>query len=610
MISKLKEFYRGHSFSMWFHPLHMINRLKQWLKDTGIRNKIIVSFVPLIIIPLFTLSYIFNTVFNNKIIDRKIISIQDNSGLITTRIESILKNCESCSSMLTISISNIMMKTNSSDDLEYIHANNKIASEISNAQVIFPEVASVAFIDNNNRIYSNSSEILSSELNEDYYTLNYFIFSTNGVNLYFPMGLRNSLVTNPNERTLTIGKKIIDISTGNSLGNLFLNINEKTLSAIFKKLKSNNDSTYFIIDEYNRIISSSDEKMLLTNFTDDKVLDLSKTSDSFSTIKVYDYQNMLITGKSFSNNDWRLITLTPMSSITKDTKNMSNLILLISVLCFIFILIISRILSRLITKPIILLKNEMLKVNEDNLNVNIHVNSKDEIGSLSRSFLKMLKRVQDLIEKVSEEQRQKRDFELALISSQVKPHFLYNTLDTIYVLNEMNRKEDVQITTKALADFYRSMLSQGRDIITLKEELASLKNYLLIQNIRYSDVFDFHIQEDESLYDYEIPKFTLQPIVENAIYHGLKLKREFGHLKITTIGYEDSYEVIVSDDGVGMEQEKINELLNHSSRKDKKNFGLFSVIKRLKIYYGDKCDILIESEPMVGTTIRIKLPKV
>lgn len=592
-----------------FGGFSMLRNLKQWFRDIDIRNKIIIFFVPLIIIPLLIVNFIFNTVFKDKLIDRKISSIQDNSGLIITRIEGILKNCTSCSGILTISISNIILQANSYGNLDYLYSNNKIASEISKAQVIFPEVDSVAFVDTKGRLYSNDAQILSSKLDSTFTRMETAINSTNGVNLYFPMDVRENLVTDQQAPTLTIGKKIIDIYTGDNLGSLFLNIKEKTFSSIFKNLESNNDSIYIIVDENNRIISSSDEKILLTKLTDEKILKLMATSDSFSTIKDYNSENMLITGVSFASNAWKLITLTPMAAITRDSRNITSLITLISVLCFVFVLIGSSVLSRVISKPIELLKNEMLKVNEDNLDVNINIYSKDEIGSLSRSFLKMLVRVKDLIEKVNLEQKLKREYELALISSQVKPHFLYNTLDTIYVLNEMDRKEDVQKTTKALADFYRSMLSQGRDIITLKEELNSLKNYLLIQNIRYSDVFDFEIQGDETLDNYKIPKFTLQPIVENAIYHGLKMKRDFGHLRIKTIGYENSYEIIISDDGVGMSEDTLSKILTPSASTDKNSFGLFSVIERLRIYYSGACSISIDSTPMAGTTVRIHLPK-
>lgn len=586
----------------------MFQLFKQYFRNSHLKNKIIIIFVPLIVIPLLLLSATYYSFYKNKTVDRAIESISDNSRLITSSIEDILRNSISCANMLTINISNVMGEVDPNDEFDYIFYNNKIASEISKALVVFPEVSSVAFVDSKNRLYSNSAEILSSNFEKDYTEMDSAIDNSNGINIFFPMRISGTLNTNSTNPTLTIGKKIIDLNTGDKFGSLYLNIDEKILSSIFTNLSSTNESLYFIVDESNKIISSGNKEILLTTFYDDSLDELIQNTQSFSTITKNNTGKLLITGEAFKMNNWKLLTITPIEVLAKDAVGVIPLLIIITLLFFILAFIGANKLSAYISNPLRDLANKMTNVTEDNLDVSLIITSQDELGSLSASFLVMLKRIKELLEKVNYAQKKKREYELALISSQVKPHFLYNTLDTIYVLNEMNMNEGVQKTTKALADFYRAMLSNGRDIITIEDELLIIKNYLIIQNTRYSDVFDYAINVDPNTHKFYIPKFTLQPIVENAIYHGLKMNRTFGHLKVNCLEIKDTIEITISDNGIGMDITKKNQLFLCENNY-KNSFGLYSVNERLKLYYGDRFTLNVDSTLHLGTKITIIIPK-
>ena len=201
--------------------------------------------------------------------------------------------------------------------------------------------------------------------------------------------------------------------------------------------------------------------------------------------------------------------------------------------------------------------------------------------------------------------------ETKLLQVQINPHFLYNTLDTIVWLAEENKKEEVVSMVTALSEFFRTTLSKGRDFITVKEEESHVESYLKIQQFRYQDIMDYEINIDESMYGFVIPKLTLQPLVENALYHGVKNKRGKGMIRITgrLKGGDMIFKVI--DDGKGMTEEELGKLQN-SLKKDKSDrkedgFGLSNVNQRIRHYYGEGYGISFESRENEGTTATIIL---
>jgi two-component system sensor histidine kinase YesM len=251
----------------------------------------------------------------------------------------------------------------------------------------------------------------------------------------------------------------------------------------------------------------------------------------------------------------------------------------------------------------------MRRVKEGDLNAIAHIHTSDEIGLLASVFNSMINRIKELLLQVELDQIKKKEIELALIHSQIKPHFLYNTLDLIYVLNDMNLQHEARDTTKALADFYRVALSKGSEIITIGEEIKNACDYLAIQNVRYSDIFDYGMEIDKDILHCEIPKLTLQPILENAIYHGLKLKGSKGHIQIRGFKEEKRIIIHIADDGVGIQQNaQIHNLKQFTENGKPTSFGLFSVHERIRLYFGIEYGITIKSQEGMGTTITVCIP--
>jgi sensor histidine kinase YesM len=231
--------------------------------------------------------------------------------------------------------------------------------------------------------------------------------------------------------------------------------------------------------------------------------------------------------------------------------------------------------------------------------------SNDEIGVLVSHFNEMAESNRKLVSILTEEKKQQEYLKFQLLQSQIKPHFLYNSLDTIYCLSVMQLNEKASIMTKLLSDYYRHVLSKGMDWVLLYEEIQQTENYLKIQTIRYENMIDYEIHIDNNVDNIMIPKLTVQPLVENAIYHGIKPLGRKGSLQLLVSQTNDILEIKVIDDGIGMSEVRFEEKISKKPNKEG-GFGLYNVIERLKFYYGDRCDVALK-ERMPGTCITISI---
>ena len=279
---------------------------------------------------------------------------------------------------------------------------------------------------------------------------------------------------------------------------------------------------------------------------------------------------------------------------------------------------ISRKIMQRITEPIAELCEVTAKAAGGDFNVRASERSEGEIAVLNDSFNQMVEKIGNLVEDIRIEQRNLRATELKLLQAQINPHFLYNTLDTIIWLAEAGKKEEVVIMVTTLSDFFRTTLSKGRDFISVKEEEAHIRSYLQIQQFRYQDILEYSIDIPEELYDYPILKLTLQPLVENALYHGIKNKRGLGHIRVS--GWldekENTLKFTVEDDGRGMTEEELLKVTKeleceeNSKSIDPSGFGLQNVAQRMRLNYGPEYGITIKSTYGEGTKMTVTISAV
>ncbi len=216
-----------------------------------------------------------------------------------------------------------------------------------------------------------------------------------------------------------------------------------------------------------------------------------------------------------------------------------------------------------------------------------------------------------LLRQVQQEQIQLRKAEFLVLQSQINPHFLYNTLDAITWLAESGEQETVVRMVDSLSGFFRASLNQGKDIVTVAEDVSHIRSYLEIQKIRYQDILEYSIDVPDECGDVKIPKITIQPLVENAIYHGIKNKRGGGRISITAEWDGDDLLICVRDNGVGMNEERlqqVREAINEQATEETGVYGLYNVNERIRLHFGDSYGIMIESEEGVGTRSVIRLP--
>lgn len=289
-----------------------------------------------------------------------------------------------------------------------------------------------------------------------------------------------------------------------------------------------------------------------------------------------------------------------------------EMVLMFAVGIFVFGFLIKwlSVFGKSITLPVSKLCARVQEIGDGDLTVQKPIEAQEyEIQTLSDGFEKMVGRLNELIEQSKEEQSSLRKAELALLQAQINPHFLYNTLDTIIWLIEMEKYEKAVEMVTSLSGFFRSSLSKGRDIISLREEEQHVRSYLEIQQVRYKDILDYVIEMEPELASYQVPKLTLQPLVENALYHGIKLKRGKGTIHVKSYSKEDVIYMEVTDTGAGMDEERLQEVRGAIRKEERVGFGLSTVHERLQLLFGSEYGLTIESELGKGTKVVARIPK-
>ncbi len=287
-----------------------------------------------------------------------------------------------------------------------------------------------------------------------------------------------------------------------------------------------------------------------------------------------------------------------------------EIIIIIALVVMIFAIIILFVLSNKLTKPVRSLVDAMSIFEKNAVDFKYTpVRGASEFNKLSSSFEHMVIQIQELMDKVKKEEVALRKTELKALQAQINPHFLYNTLDSIQWMCEEEKTEDAITMVGALAQLFRISISKGYELIPIEKEIQHAKNYLVIQSYRYKDQFTYFFDIDEEVLPYLCNKITIQPIIENALYHGISRMVDEGEILISVHKVNDDIIIKIKDNGVGMSEEQVESILK-KERTDSKGIGVKNVNDRIKIYFGDDYGIVVESELDVGTIITIKIPAV
>ena len=325
----------------------------------------------------------------------------------------------------------------------------------------------------------------------------------------------------------------------------------------------------------------------------------------------YSESNVIYVLQTVEGSPWRVVGVSYVDELV--TSNLWEnfwLLALAAVAILLAALVSSIVISRALSRPLKGLSRAMRQF-EKNADTFTYapVGGAREVQELSESFGHMVVKIQHLMETVRREEINLRKTELKALQAQINPHFLYNTLDSIAWMCEQGRNDEAVQMVNALAQLFRISISRGHELIPIRSELRHAESYLKIQKHRYKNQFSYRFDVDESCLDFLCNKITLQPIIENAIYHGINGLVDEGEIVITLRADGSDVVFTVADNGVGMEEEQIQAILR-KERSDHTGIGIKNVNDRLKIYFGEGYGITIDSEPDVGTTVTIRMPQV
>ena len=366
----------------------------------------------------------------------------------------------------------------------------------------------------------------------------------------------------------------------------------------------------FVIDNVGNIVYHPQQQLLFSGIKFENSEYISSLSDG-----VHIEKDLIYTLNTTEDNRWRIVGVNYTDELAAERRTQIIISVCITFFCSAIIaLFVLLVYSRIVNNPLKRLMNAMYAFENEaeRFRFEGETEAVTELQALSDSFQHMTEKIRDLMEKVRKEESEVRKTELKALQAQINPHFLYNTLDSIQWMCERGKNEDAIKMVGALARLFRISISRGHELITIKEEIQHAESYLVIQSYRYKDQFSYRFDVQEGLEGYLCNKITIQPLIENAIYHGIDRMVDVGRIDITVKEADDNPQdilIVVSDNGVGMTEEQCRKILQ-KDRSDSGGIGVKNVNDRLVIYFGEGYGLTIQSELDVGTTVTVRIPKI
>lgn len=416
---------------------------------------------------------------------------------------------------------------------------------------------------------------------------------------------------------ILVGRTIKELYAGAQLGSIVIRINENLFSDVYKNIDLGTGSELFIINSRGTVVSTRNrniefnEKYPESELVNKITKNSTESNESFE-ITIAGEKN-LAAYSPIEEADWYIVSTIPYSYLNRETGQIAEEIMLLSLVIFILAVFLSYIFTRSISDPLNHLVSAMNKVEAGDLDVQLEDSrAQDELAEASCNFNHMVGELNELVEDVKEKEKQKSNLEFKALQAQINPHFLSNILNTARLLADMQDADNLENYLSSVIKLLHLSMSNKEDFITVEKEVEYLKSYLNIQQFRLHNKFDSKFEIEDKLMDYKIPKFLLQPVVENAIIHGISSKSGQGLIEIKGFSQNDQIIFSITDDGIGMTAEEINDLLN-SSTENKAQFsgiGIKNVEDRIKLHFGEEYGLEIESFKEHFTTVKIILPRI
>lgn len=584
--------------------LRIIRRIKQSFLDLQIRKKLLLSFAALIAVPVTLMAVFYLT--NSKII------LENKSSHYTSDILAELrKNIENIS--IGLNSAYVQLANNEPLQEELLEINqpgwappiNPDGSHVDSAlrDILYSHtyIESIYIIP-----YQNTARFYSVPQGASPNA------SASDLSLIDARQDQQGTWLKVDHGTVTYGQVIYSTQNLAPLGYVIINLAEEKLFDIYSDISLYKDGSIFITDGGGYILSHGDKSLLDTQVSADYLQLILTPSDTPFSRQSLNGVSYYIACQKLNNGQWYMFYQVDAFEFEKDFIMLTQAFFVITIVILILALTVAVFLAKSISGPISKLSSTMQQVRNGNFGIRNDYHAKDEVGALSDSFNAMIENTNELIETIYQKELLKQQAELKFLQFQINPHFLYNTLETINWISRIRGVPEAGEIAKALGDLMREGLRDD-DFVPIEREVRNVENYLLIQKCRFGEKIQSNTYIDPTIAQVRTPKFILQPIIENAILHGIDPKLEGGTIRI--FGGHDGEDIVltIEDDGVGMPPDMLRNLLNENIRKannDGKHthIGILNVHKRLQLTFGPTYGLTIHSEVGVGTVVTIRLP--
>lgn len=459
-----------------------------------------------------------------------------------------------------------------------------------------------------------SAPVANMKKNTDIKTQNWFTSAANQMeNLHFSeLHVQNIFESSSNRYywVVSLSRGVELTSSGKmSEGILLVDMNFSGIRQLFTKVNNSDIGYVYLINSDGKIIYHPRQNLIFSNMIQENNLVASQYDDGVYR-ETFQGENRMVAVKTVGYAGWKVVSVTPMADFYEDfnrTRVIAVIIITLSILVMIFA---NRFVAVRVVQPLKRLEDSLKGIGVDK-EPQIYIGGSQEIQHLGVTIRSMVEQLRKLTDDIVREQEEKRKSELDALQSQINPHFLYNTLDSIMWMVEAEKYEDAIAMVQSLGRLFRISLSKGKNIITIGDELQHAKSYLDIQKYRYKNKFTSYFDIEEGIEKYKTIKLIIQPLIENAIYYGMEYMDGDGEIYIRAYTRGEDLFIEVEDNGLGMPEEQVENLLTDDTRSRSKGsgIGIRNVHQRIQLYFGMEYGLEISSEPDEGTKVRIHLPK-
>lgn len=529
-------------------------------------------------------------------------------------ISSLKKEDENLVKQVSLSVDKYINNAEKLSD--YIYSNILSVNDLKNEEEISKNLH--LFYDINKdiiddiKIYSKDFKTIFSVKDDIYKNNNkdYFKIDTAylGKGIYFSKPyLKNKIEKEEYIWVLSMLRKFSEKDADSII--LSIDFKYTSFKSLFENLSFSKGSYIYVVDKDNEILYHKDMQLIKNGLVKENNLELKNYLEGFNSENFLGIKRSIII-KNIEATEWKIVGVREERGLLLKSLKIKLFIIFILFYIIFVLVVINAYISAIITKPIKKLEKSLTELENNNLEADIYIGGSYEIMHLGTSIKNMSLSIKKLMQDIVREHEEKRKIEFDTLQAQINPHFLYNTLDIIVWMIENENKQGAVKVVTALARFFRISLSKGQNIISVKNEIEHVKNYLMIQQMRFKNKFRYEIDLPEELYSYQSLKLILQPIVENAIYHGMEFMDGDGLINIEVKKEDDKLLFIISDNGFGIREENIKNILEAKIDISKRSsgIGIRNVNERIKIYFGKEYGINIESILDVGTKVYIYLP--